>query len=450
MAIPSTSPKSPLTGSRLGFHYFADTLHYRDADLQTWLPVLQEMGAAWLVLRSDLGRAIPEAFLAGLKQAGIQPVIQFPLSLERLPDLKELNTLVEVYARWGVRYLSFFDRPNHRSAWPSSAWVQQDLVERFLDRWLPAAGLAVQAGLSPVFPALQPGGSYWDTAFLRSALQAIQRRKRESILHKLVLSAYGWSWGRSLNWGAGGPECWSSARPYQDDPAVQDQRGFRIFDWYLAVSRSVLGQDCPLMLFQAGLPGSSAASGDEEPQLAERCASDCQNIARLLAGETVSDPCTAGSPLAPIAESVIAVNFKMAGQAAGEPFDRLSWFDDQAQPKKAGGAVRLWLRQREMQALLEDVEAVLPGHPIRHYLLLPGAEWGISDWYLEVIRPFVKKHRPTVGFAVEEAEKAGRVTIVGNASSYPEDLLNRLREAGCVIEQIGGDGTNIATLLAER
>ncbi len=441
MATPSTSSPNPFAGGRLGFHYFPDTLHYRDADLQSWLPVWQEMGAAWLVLRSDLGRAIPESFLSGLKSAGVEPVIQFPMTLERLPDLKELSTLVEAYARWGMRYLVFFDRPNHRSAWPSSAWAQQDLVERFLDRWLPAAGLAVQAGLSPVFPALEPGGSYWDTAFLRSALQAIQRRKRDAVLQKLVLSAYGWSWGRSLNWGEGGPDRWPDARAYQTGSDTQDQCGFRIFDWYLSITRSVLGQACPLLLFQAGLPGGATASTDEP-----RYSRDCQNIARLLAGEIVHDPMAEESLLRPLPDAVMAVNFWLANSVE----NRLGWFDHPTQPKQAGEAVRSWRRQREMQALLENVEADLPGHPIRHYLLLPGAERGVSDWYLEVIRPFVKKHQPTVGFAVEEAEKAGRVTIVGNASSYPDDLLNRLRQAGCWIEQIGGAGTDIATELAER
>ena len=32
-----------------------------------------------------------------------------------------------------------------------------------------------------------------------------------------------------------------------------------------------------------------------------------------------------------------------------------------------------------------------------------GADFGVSDWYLEVIRPFVKKHHPTVGFSPTEA-----------------------------------------------
>ena len=55
------TPKT--TGSRLGFHYFPDSLHYRELDMATWLPELQALGAGWLIIRSELDRAIPENFL---------------------------------------------------------------------------------------------------------------------------------------------------------------------------------------------------------------------------------------------------------------------------------------------------------------------------------------------------------------------------------------------------
>jgi len=52
--------------SRLGLHYFPDTIHYRQSDLQTWLPELRQLNVQWLVLRSETNRAIPETFLDGL------------------------------------------------------------------------------------------------------------------------------------------------------------------------------------------------------------------------------------------------------------------------------------------------------------------------------------------------------------------------------------------------
>lgn len=69
---------------KLGFHYFPDTLHYTEKDLQQWLPLLMELGAGWLVLRTEINRAIPEYFISGLIKAGIQPIIQFPVSFTSL------------------------------------------------------------------------------------------------------------------------------------------------------------------------------------------------------------------------------------------------------------------------------------------------------------------------------------------------------------------------------
>src|SRR5512140_2364479 len=135
MSVPSmifSDKRTPVQGKRLGFHYFPDTLHYREADLQTWLPELTSLGAAWLVVRSATGRAIPEHFLRGLKAAGIEPLIQFDLPLDNAPDPREqardLAPLLEVYARWGARSVIFFERPNARASWSASGWVQQDLV----------------------------------------------------------------------------------------------------------------------------------------------------------------------------------------------------------------------------------------------------------------------------------------------------------------------------------
>jgi hypothetical protein len=88
-------------------------------------------------------------------------------------------------------------------------------------------------------------------------------------------------------------------------------------------------------------------------------------------------------------------------------------------------------------------------HPIAHYLLIPSYSWGISDWHLTAIRPYLKKHRPTLGFSLEDALLAERVTVVGNDHDFPEETLNALRAAGCYVERIPGDGTSIATYLAE-
>ena len=129
-------------------------------DLKTWLPVFKKLEIGWLVLRSDTDRAIPEFFLRSLLQANISPIIQFTHSFSEPPNVKEARILLQVYARWGVRYVIFFDRPNQKSVWPSTGWSQKDLVDRFLDLYIPMAHTALAEGLIPVLPPLEPGGSY--------------------------------------------------------------------------------------------------------------------------------------------------------------------------------------------------------------------------------------------------------------------------------------------------
>jgi hypothetical protein len=150
-----------------------------------------------------------------------------------------------------------------------------------------------------------------------------------------------------------------------------------------------------------------------------------------------------------------ACNFWSLSADPASPDFGYAWYADKETKRPAAESLRAWWREARLHAAeTAQANAVqesnAAGHSIRHYLLLPGYEWGVSDWYLEVIRPFVKKYRPTVGFSPEEAERATRVTVVGNEQNYPDDLLDRLQKAGCVIEQIGGDGTNIATELSER
>ena len=465
-------PRSPLSsGRRLGFHYYPDTLHYRDSDLSTWVPRLQSLGAAWLVLQSETGRAIPESFVTGLLEAGIEPVIHFKRGIATTLDLREIRPLLEAYARWGARYVMYYDRPNARAAWGARGWVQQDLVRNFLERFLPAANLSVQQGLVAIFPPLEPGGSYWDTAFLRSVLQEMVNRKEDQVLRSLALAAYAWTGGHSLNWGAGGPERWPQSRPYHTPSDSQDQRGFRIFDWYQAVVQDVLQRTLPIFLLQAGCSDDpevqtpTAASQDEETYTQTSSA-----IARLLAGEPLTASSIGPEPqdldLQPVPAQVAAGCFWLLSASQGSASLSRAWFrpapgqdgsPDVWSERPACAALRALRldRSRESAGQAKTMEVNVESNeggsrPLRHYLLLPGHEWGVADWYLEIARPFIKKHRPTIGFSVAEARLAARVTVVGQVPGFTREVLDDLQQAGCEIDWIEGDGTILATLLAER
>lgn len=443
-----------LSNTRVGFHYFSDTLHFRESDLLAWLPELRALGAAWLTIQAPEERAIPEFFLRGLLEAGIEPILHFHLPLDGSTRDRSLQLLFESYARWGAQYVSLFDRPNQRSSWPAMSWTQADLVERFLDLFLPVAVAALEAGLTPVFPPLEPGGDYWDTAFLRAALRGLQRRGHSRLLDKLILGAYAWTGNRPLNWGAGGPERWPGARPYFTPAGVQDQVGFRIFDWYLTLARAELGQSRPILLLKAGcLPndraGTQASAGTQADSLAWHTQANLA-LARLMAGEAGISAGQADQ-LEAVPAEVLACNFWLLAAAPESPYTSQAWFHPSGSSLPAVNAFHQWAEARQIQTRTNQVHRypgaahTRTGPLIAHYLLLPIYGWGVPDWHLDGLRPFIKEFHPTIGFSLVEAANAGRVTVVGGEQAYPEEALQTLRNAGCTVERMIGDGTLIAT-----
>lgn len=377
----------PASTQRIGFYYYPDCAHFRRIDLETWLPELKRMGAAWLALVAPSTRAIPEDFISGLIAGGIQPVLHFRFTCGNCgdevvdgcatppPPADTLRLLLGSYARWGVKYAVFFDRPNCRSAWPSTDWLQGDLVERFLDRFLPPAEMALEAGLTPVFPPLAPGGDYWDLSFLRSALRGLRRRGSAGLLESLVLSAEAWVGEHALDWGAGGPERWPGARAYYTPPGAQDAAGFRIFDWYLAAAREELGHALPVILLRAGQLNTGIVCSDPDvgPAATEdataggaslaasiRHARQNQAIARLLDEPAEAPGMRESEPIDPemvtaasysgeagaIPAEVLACCFWLLTAERGHPAETEAWFPPAGQVLPVVGAFHQWREAR--------------------------------------------------------------------------------------------------------
>lgn len=512
----------PSGNQRIGFHYYPDTNHYRASDLQRWLPELKGLGAQWLTLVAPTQVAIPETFIRGLVQAGIEPVLHFPFSLDAPPSPSEIKVLFEAYKNWGVHYVALFDKPNMQAQWNSQSWTQEDLVSRFLDIFLPLAETAVETGLSPVFAPLEPGGDFWDTTFLRTALQEFQQRNLSQLLDKLVIGVYAWAHNLPLNWGAGGPERWPGTRPYQTPPGEEDQRGFRIFDWYSAISQSVLGRSLPVLMLACGSrPGDQLNTELPAVDDHEHGQRNLQ-LARLLAGE--ADTTRDGVVLDAIPDNVLAGNFWLLATENDSEYADQAWYGAGFDTLPAVQDFQAWMHERKLttggktyapaapapqvtnkqaaepefipqpQAVDAPVQPDLikspvieaqaphriPAQPIittpppvpeippvpaspvgtfkstvngspaariEHYVLLPAYEWGVADWHLEVIRPYVKKYHPTVGFSIDEAKQARKVTVVGGRESFPADIAQTLASQGCEVIQIEGDGTSIASQL---
>ncbi len=442
----------PANNSRIGYHYYPDTVHYRQHDVQHWLPILKSLNTSWLFLQSSVDRAIPETFISELVGQGIEPVIQFPISPSNPPNSRDFSLLLDSYEKWGVHYVILFDRPNMRSSWSSAAWSQQDLVERFLDRYIPLATQVIESGLTPVFPPLEPGGDYWDTTFLKSALKSLQRRSATSIMDNLVLSAYAPINEKGLNWGAGGPERWPGARPYMKSESNEDQKGFHIFDWYTAISKSVTGSELPIFLMGVGAPDGSLNGQKSSSQYMDLSiqAQHVLSIYQLLNREKVNEPGKVEKSLEPVPDMVLGCGLWLLCADVTSPYAKTALFQSETQPGPVIQVLQNWLETREKTAKSVPTPTDDHEHPIAHYLLLPTYEWGISGWHLDIARPFILKHSPTIGFSVSEAAHAVQVTVVGGPQTFSEETLKYLRDQGCTVERISGDGTTIASLMAER
>lgn len=436
------NPQKPtyLNSKRFGFHYYPDSLHYRSDDLEIWLPELKALGASWLILQGETKRAIPEDFLHGLLQENIEPVIHFPLSLACPSPSDQIEPLLKVYAKWGVHYVIFFDRPNSRNAWGDSIWSQSNLVERFVDQFFPLAEIAARYGLSPVFSPLEPGGSYWDTVFLRQALEIMQPRDINGTLDKMALSAYGWSNGRSLNWGLGGPDCWPQTRPYRIPAGSEDQRGFRIFDWYQAISNAVLQKPSPIILLQTGLPADPLVNKNISSE-GENTKGLVRNILRLLDGENVYDPNHQNNLLESVPDDVICCNFWLLCSEDESPFAAQRWYSGTQQKSSLARTI---LEYRQEQVLVNGDEVTdsteqgqidEPAFTFSRYLLLPSVEYLMNNTLEVSVKNYINRYKPVIGFSLEEAARAAVVAVV-DEQHLSEIELDCLSQHGCLVQKL--------------
>lgn len=459
MSLVPDSPKI----KRLGFHYYFDTLHFTNTDCEQWVAELVELGASWVVLTAPLERAIPEEFLRAMLKAGIQPILHFNPRIEPRLDKNTLRLLLKQYARWGMRHVIFYDRPNLRLSWSPSTWSQADLVDRFLDKFIPCAELAVEFSMVPIFPALEPGGDYWDLAFLRSAFSSILRRGQTELLENLVLGAYARSINRPVDWGAGGPQRWQEARPYRAQPGIQDHRGFHIYEWYLAAANEVLSKPLPILLLEAGFflgEGPEPASSSESI-----VAVNTLSLLKLISAE--------GDLAGGLPDQTVACCFPLVPTSENEIVSRLSWYHSDASPRPLVDAVKRWAAGIPSSNVSDTTMKGLPGEDtgsipagetaqevdsvqdsdlhgeesplISHYILLPLYAWGAADWDFELISPLLRDSHPTVGFSLNEASRAERVTVVGGPGVFTEEALALLRSSGCTIDRLTDNGTIIAS-----
>ena len=443
----------PKNNSRIGFHYFPDTDHFRTTNLNTWLPELKALGTSWLSLRAPHDRAIPENFIEGLLDSDIEPILLLDLPIDNPVSLSDLEILFSIYARWGIHYIRLFDRPNIRSSWSPKSWAQSDLVERFLDLYLPFALSALQSGLIPIFPPLEPGGDYWDTAFLLESLKAIRRRGHHILLNNQIVGAHANAGHRSISWGKGDLERLALTKPYMSPRGAEDHRGFHIFEWYLPILESIIQEHASIILFEAGAP--IEADDSDNNSILDPKDHTIRNLSLInaLTSENRNDavqPIFENSipELEPIPDQIICCNFWLLSASQNSPHARNAWYKPDGTTLPIVEATSKYISTKHDKSKKGKINSLSnrTEKSIAHYLLLPSYDWGVNEWHLELIKPFVKKHKPTIGFSLEEASKATRVSVVGGIQAFSQEDLDFLRAAGCEIDRISRDGTSIATI----
>lgn len=414
---------------RLGFHYFQDTLHYLERDLSQVLPELKSLDSAWIVLKSPHTVAIPEEFITELVAHDIKPVVHFDFQVNANIKPEDIRILLTQYAKWGVKYVIFFDKPNTKKAWMPGTWSQGDLVERFLDRYLTFVRLAEQNGLAPVFPPLEPGGDYWDLSFLRKALQLASQRRSLEFGANLHMAVSAQSFSHPIDWGNGGEKKWRVPRPYaKTEIGEQDHFGINTYQWYAQIAKNTLNSNPKFFMLYMGAADLKSKKMDEG-----------LNYQQLV--DLVIDDSSLSTEAFSIDKNVIACIFWLMNtpkKRDNQDTTPTTLFETQQQTKPE------WIE--DLQAMVEETQKQSAEykiadsladwvHAIDHYLLLPSYEWGVPVNTLDRVRPIIAESRPTIGFSITEACNARKVTVWNENGAFSEQDIQTLRESGCIIDE---------------
>ncbi|GAB4481953.1 MAG: hypothetical protein Kow0088_24590 [Anaerolineales bacterium] len=422
------------SNSKLGIFYFPDAQHYHARASERWLPVLSSHGVSWLVLTAEKIIAIPEAFIQSVLDNHITPIIRLAdLPIEHT-SLSEFELLIRAYSQWGVRYVQLFDRPNSTAFWGLKSWASSNLIEQFIDLFLPYAEILIKYHIRPVFPGLEVAKAFWDTAFLRLSLESLVRRGHQWLSDELILSAYLDIYDpvRPLNWGAGGQERWPDAKPYQTPSQSQDHRGLYIADWYQTLAKATLGKPLPIILLDD--PSRKQLPLPQE-EVNRRIIHTIQRLLDPRQNETLE---IEGVNYEPLTEEILCVNFNglVTGEREEEP---RAWFFSNGEPRQIARKIREYLGVNAEQTRQEK--------PIHHALLLPQLEVETLNRVLEKLKPFLIQYQPKIIFQLHEAAQAERVWFPEELIQLTEKELVELENISCTIHPFRLDGISIASHL---
>ena len=420
--------------NRFGFHYFPDCLHYTEKEIQRWLPALKEINAQWLVIKSPINRAISEEFIRSFSDSGIDLVIDFNASLSDQLDWHDLELLLALYGKWGVKYALLNQHPNQKKAWAGSKWGDAHLIDSVISDFIRFASLCLENGIRPVFPLLTPGGDYWDLAFLKTALLILKKEASLAIQNNFILSAAAWDGNKPLDWGAGGQANWPNVKPYKLPQESQNQLGFRTCEWYGSIANEIFGKNIPILLLQAGI------SGDPQDSEASPQSSGLDKllaIYHLIKGENVYESLDGSRLLSPISPDVIGCCFYLLSSERSADL-AFQWFS--ANGIRLPPAQAIFMAEQsgqDKQPKVEPIESLL-GENFRHnrYILIAEEMQPETPALLELLHPYIEKFRPMIGFSVTEANRSAMILAIAPSFGPEPTEFELIGNSGSLVKVI--------------
>lgn len=211
-----------------GMHWIPTT-STSDAVVDRFVREAREMKVKWMVILNDDANVGKNDYLVKqLVANGIMPIMRV-YTPNGQPIKGDLSALVKHYREMGVSYYQLYNEPNLNSENPDGI----PSVDKYLDKWLPAAKEVVEAGGLPGIGALSPGGNFDDLEFLSQTLDKLKERGEVAALDKAWLGMHNYSLNRPVDY-------------------ANDSNGFMKFKWYDAIVREKLGRQMPIISTEGG------------------------------------------------------------------------------------------------------------------------------------------------------------------------------------------------------
>lgn len=189
--------------------------------IDTFVPILQEMGMKWVVILQDPTEpGANDALLMKLNEAQIMPIVRIMAPVGPL-DPKMLGITVAHQRSLGVRYFQIFNEPNNKDEWGVSAQSSEWLARY----WVGAAQVVLSNGGLPGLPPFVTDGS--DLEYFKNTLSEIKRMGRYDLLHAM----------------------WISVHNYGN----MNDAGFFRYRQYEQIAQATLGHSLPVLGTEGGL-----------------------------------------------------------------------------------------------------------------------------------------------------------------------------------------------------